>query len=143
MTRGNHCVTCLAAFGLADQVKAAGAGNPDRVLAFNPGVVPRILSVTPHEDYTAGEINDPNRVEIRRAVDGRIDGTQVHILSYLGRTWGMGSPRFATEQVVTWSQCIGKQGGAITWDVPIQPNGLIAQPFVDQLSAVGRALAPR
>jgi len=106
-------------------------------------VVPRILSVTPHEDYTAGEINDPNRVEIRRGVEGKIDGTQVHILSYLGRTWGMGSPRFATMQVVKWSQGIRKQGGAITWDVPIQPNGLIAQPFIGQLTAVGKTLGPR
>ncbi|MCX5644230.1 MAG: serine hydrolase [Phycisphaerae bacterium] len=122
---------------------AARAGNPDSIVAFNPGVVPRILSVTPHEDYTAGEINDPNRVEIRRTVEGRIDGTQVHILSYLGRTWGMGAPRFSAEQVVTWSQRIRKQGGAITWDVPIQPNGLIAQPFIDQLTAVGQTLGPR
>jgi hypothetical protein len=79
-------------------------------------------------------------VEIRRAVDGRIDGTQVHILSYLGRTWGMGAPRFSPEQVIGWSRSIRKQGGAITWDVPIQPNGLIAPPFLDQLAAVGRAL---
>ena len=119
---------------------AARAGNPQAIVAFNPGVVPRILSVTPYEDYTAGEINDPNRVEIRRAVDGMIDGTQVHILSFLGEKWGMGSPRFATEQVVKWSQGIRKQGGAITWDVPIQPSGLIAQPFIDQLTSVGKAL---
>ncbi len=124
----------------ASLAAAARAGNPDSIVAFNPGVVPRILSLTPYEDYTAGEINDPNRVEIRRAVEGKIDGTQVHILSYLGERWGTGSPRFATEQVVKWSQGIRKQGGAITWDVPIQPNGLIGQPFIDQLSAVGRAL---
>jgi hypothetical protein len=55
----------------------------------------------------------------------------------------MGTPHFATEQVVKWSQGIRQQGGAITWDVPIQPNGLIAPPFIDQLTAVGRALAPR
>ncbi len=122
---------------------AARAGNPDSIVAFNPGVVPRILSVTPHEDYTAGEIDDPNWVEIRRALDGRIDGTQIHILSYLGRTWGTGTPRFSTEQVVPWSQRIRQQGGAITWDVPIQPGGLIAPPFLDQLAAVGKALGLR
>jgi len=119
---------------------AARTGDPQAIVAFNPGVVPRILSLTPHEDYTAGEINDPNRVEIRRAVDGKIDGVQVHILSYLGEKWGTGAPRFSTGQVVKWSQAIRKQGGAITWDVPIQPNGLIAQPFIDQLTAVGKAL---
>jgi len=119
---------------------AARAGNPGGVVAFNPGVVPRILSVTPHEDYTAGEINDPNRIEIRRAVAGKIDGTQVHILSYLGQRWGMGEPRFSTEQVIEWSRSVRKQGGVVTWDVPIQPDGLIAQSFVDQLAAVGKAL---
>ena len=119
---------------------AARAGNPESVIAFNPGVVPRILSVTPHEDYTAGEINDLDRVEIRRAVDGKIDGAQLHILSFLGERWGMGSPRFGTEQVVKWSQGIAKQNGVITWDVPIQPNGLMSEPFMEQLTAVGKAL---
>jgi hypothetical protein len=47
------------------------------------------------------------------------------------------------EQVVKWSQGIRKQGGVITWDVPIQPTGLIARPFIDQLTAVGKALGPR
>ena len=119
---------------------AARAGNPASIVAFNPGVVPRIISVTPHEDYTAGEINDPNRVEIRRAVDGKIDGAQVHILSFLGSTWGMGSPRFSKEQVVAWSRKIADAGGAITWDVPIQRDGLISEEFINQLTAVGKAL---
>jgi hypothetical protein len=122
---------------------AARAGNPDSVVAFNPGVVPRILSVTPHEDYTAGEINDLERVEIRRAVDGKIDGVQVHVLSFLGERWGMGAPRFDTEQVVKWSRDIHDKGGVITWDVPIQPNGLISEPFMEQLAAVGKALGGR
>jgi hypothetical protein len=122
---------------------AARAGNPDSVVAFNPGVVNRILSLTPYEDYTAGEINDPNRIEIRRAVEGKVDGTQVHILCYLGQRWGMGMPRFKTEQVIKWSRSISKTGGVITWDVPIQPNGLISQPFIEQLEAVGKALNNR
>ena len=122
---------------------AGRAGNPDSIVAFNPGVVPRILSLTPHEDYTAGEINDLDRVEIRRVVDGKIDGVQVHILSYLGQRWGMGSPRFTEEQVVTWSRKIRSSGGVITWDVPIQPDGLISRPFMDQLTAVGEALGER
>jgi hypothetical protein len=119
---------------------AARAGNPDSVIAFNPGVVPRIISVTPYEDYTAGEINDPNSVEIRRAVDGKIDGVQVHILSFLGQNWSMDPPRFSKEQVVKLSRRITDAGGVITWDVPIQRNGLITQPFIDQLTAVGKEL---
>ena len=122
---------------------ATRAGNPASAVAFNPGVVPRLISLTPYEDYIAGEISDMDRLEIRRAVDGRIDGKQVHVLSYLGQKWGTGFPRFSEEQVVEWSRRIGKTGGVITWDVPIQPNGLISQPFIDQLTAVGKTLGRR
>jgi hypothetical protein len=119
---------------------AARAGNPNSAVAFNPGVVPRLISMTPYEDYTAGEISDPTIMTIRRTVDGRLDGKQVHILSYLGRTWGMGEPRFPTEQVITWSTEVGALGGAITWDVPVQAGGTIPPEFIDQLTAIGKAL---
>jgi hypothetical protein len=33
--------------------------------------------MTPHEDYTAGEIDQPDRLSIRRAADGKVDGTQI------------------------------------------------------------------
>src|SRR5215469_7430140 len=85
---------------------AARAGNPNAVLAFNPGVVYRILSMTPYEDFTAGEIDQPDRVTIRRSVDGKVDGTQIHMLSYLGRTWGMGDPRFTTDEMIGYTRKI-------------------------------------
>ena len=119
---------------------AARSGNPDGVVAFNPGVVDRSLSITPHEDYTAGEVNDPDRLMIRRAVDGSVDGAQIHVLSYLGETWGKGSPRASDDQVVAWSRKVAKAGGAITWDVPIGRSGLIAPPFLEPLTAVGKAI---
>jgi hypothetical protein len=59
---------------------AARAGNPDAAVAFNPGVVYRMLSMTPYEDFTAGEIDKPDQVTVRRAAGGRIDGTQIHML---------------------------------------------------------------
>lgn len=119
---------------------AARAGNPSRAVAFNRGVVPRLISITPHEDYTAGEINDMERLEIRRASEGKIDGAQIHVLSFLGERWGMGAPRFTTEQVLEYTQNVTKEGGVITLDVPIQANGVISQPFIEQLMAVGNAL---
>src|SRR6266576_3004073 len=42
---------------------AARAGNPNSALAFNPGVVDRLLLVSPHEDYTAGEEGCGQRIE--------------------------------------------------------------------------------
>jgi hypothetical protein len=124
---------------------AARAGNPDSVVAFNPGVVDRLLSVTPHEDYTAGEINDLEKTLIRRAVDGKVDGARIHKLSYLGKTWGTGDPRYANlgEVVIPWTRRLIDAGGAMTWDVPVQRGGLISASYMEQLAAIGKAVGRR
>lgn len=119
---------------------AARAGNPQNAVAFNPGVIPRLISMSPDEDYTAGEINDPATMQIRRAADGKLDGKQIQVLSYLGNTWGRGEPRFTSEQVIQYSRNIRTNNGAITWDVPMQLDGRIPESFLVQLRAVGRAL---
>jgi Alpha-L-fucosidase len=119
---------------------AARAGNPASAIAFNRGVEPRLISMSPYEDYTAGEESTPSRVEIRRAEGGMLDGAQIQVLSYLGRTWGMGEPRFPVDEAIKYSLEVRKVGGAITWDIPVQKNGLISQPFIDQLTAIGKAL---
>jgi hypothetical protein len=118
---------------------AARAGNPDAAVAFNPGVVYRILSMTPYEDFTAGEIDKPDHVTIRRSKDGLMDGTQIQMLSYLGETWGRGAPRFTSEEVIGFSKKLWDAGGAVTWDVPVDLTGKIAQPFLDQLRALKTA----
>jgi hypothetical protein len=122
---------------------AARAGNPDAAVAFNPGVVYRMLSITPHEDFTAGEIDKPELVAIRRAADGKIDGTQIHMLSYLGETWGMGGPRFTAEQIVGFTRKVTDAGGAVTWDVPVELNGAMAPEFAAQLTALGKTMAAK
>ena len=120
---------------------AARAGNPNAVVAFNPGVVDRALSITPYEDYTAGEMNDLDRAMIRQTgPPGYMDGAKVHFLSFLGTRWGMGTPRFSTEQAVTYTRNIVREGGLMTWDTPVQKNGMISQPFLDQLKAIGQAV---
>ena len=120
---------------------AARAGNPDAAVAFNPGVVYRMLSLTPSEDFIAGEIDHPDQVTIRRATGGKVDGAQIHMLSYLGETWGKGAPRFTAEQLIAYTRKIRDAGGAVTWDVPLELNGTISQPFLDQLAALNKAIA--
>ena len=131
-----------AAPNFASFAAAARAGNPDAVVAFNPGVFYRIISLTPDEDFTAGEIDKPEQATIWRAVDGKIDGTRIQMLSYLGETWGMGAPRFTVDQVFEYTHKITDAGGAVTWDVPVDLNGAISRPFLDQLTALGRAMRP-
>jgi len=118
---------------------AARAGNPDSAIAFNPGVVYRILSVSPYEDFTAGEIDKPELVTVRRQTDGKMDGTQIQMLSYLGETWGRGTPRFTSEQVIQFTKKITDMRGAVTWDAPVELNGHLPQAFLDQLAALGKS----
>jgi len=124
----------------ASMAAAARAGNPNSAVAFNPGVFPRIMSLTPYEDYTAGEINNPESISYRHTFDETIDGRQIHILSYLGRTWGQGDPRFTEEQIIKYSLDVNEQGGAVSWDVPPLRNGTISDDFMKQLVKIGEAL---
>jgi hypothetical protein len=139
----NHMYRAATAPNFASFAAAARAGNPAAAVAFNPGVMYRPISVTPEEDYTAGEVDKPERWEPRRAMDGRVDGAQIHFLSYLGETWGRGAkPRFTAEEAVGQSRRVAAAGGVVTWDVPTQPGGTLAPEYIAQLQAVGTALLP-
>ena len=109
---------------------AAKAGNPDALVAFNPGVKVPVICHTEHEDYTAGEISEAFPVWSGRW----LDGAQIHVLSYLGENWCRGLPRFPDAFVVGYTQHVREQGGVITWDVPITPEGRIPEPFIEQLA---------
>ena len=118
---------------------AARAGNPGSIVAFNPGVINPIITQTPAEDYTAGEINEPDKV----VCNGRWVGTaQFQMLSYLGPSWCKSEPRFKPEQVVTFTHNIVDKGGVVTWDAPPAGiNGLIPEAFMEQFRALGKGMA--
>jgi hypothetical protein len=96
--------------------------------------------MTPHEDFTAGEIDKPDLVTMRRGVDGKMDGIQIHMLSFLGEKWGMGEPRFTAGQVIGYSRKLWESGGAVTWDVPVGLDGKMSPLFLAQLTALGEAM---
>ena len=117
---------------------AARAGNPESIVAFNPGVVYRSISLTSYEDYTAGELDQPERMKIIRTFDGIVDGAQLHYLSYLGEHWGIGNPRFTIEQIIEWSKQIQNKGGVITWDTPIQVKWIVFTGISRSVKSVGQ-----
>ncbi|MEI6500227.1 MAG: hypothetical protein WCP21_04280, partial [Armatimonadota bacterium] len=121
-------------FSFADSMRA---GNPDSIVAFNPGVLYPIITMTEAEDYTAGEINECDQVKC----EGRwVEHAQWFMLSYLGQTWGKGPIRYSDEQALGFTKDAIAHEGVVAWDVPIQPSGLIQPEFVEQLVAIGKGL---
>ncbi len=115
---------------------AARVGNPDSIVAWNPGVMfPRTVDV--EEDYTAGEVNEPWNIDS----PGRwIDQAQFHVLTFLGEYWGRGPVRFRVEDAIAHTRAITDYDGVFTWDVPLTPNGLITEEAVAALSQIGEAV---
>jgi Alpha-L-fucosidase len=117
---------------------AARHGNADSIVAFNTGVKYPATSVTPFEDYTAGETNDPSL----QTCHGRwIDGENWHMLSYLGPGWTQGPPRFDDLQAAKFTTKFVSQGGNVTWDVQTNWKGAIDGKFMTQLSRIGSEVA--
>lgn len=117
----------------ADALKA---GNPDSIVAFNPGVKTPVISHTEYEDYTAGEISDLFPV----CPGPFVSGARYHILSYLGEQWGGGKPRFSDEFAIGFTKDTCAKGGVVTWDMPISPEGKIPDEFLRQFAAINRAV---
>ena len=118
---------------------AIRAGNPQAVVAFNRGLEDPFLPQCPWEDYTAGEVGDWLPIPGQK-VRERLQGKKLHVLSYLGQTWGQGQPRFPDELVAGYTKLILAQDGILTWDIPLEPNGAIPQDYRRQLQALGRML---
>lgn len=131
----------------ASFARALKAGNPDAIVAFNPGVKVPVIAHTRYDDFTAGEVNLPLLAKAVDACPGRwleCEGRKVQfqILTFLGTSWCRGErPQLPDEQIIAYTRQLAAKGGAVTFDVPIQTSGLIPQPFVEQLRAVGRAMA--
>lgn len=125
---------------------ALKAGNPDSLVAFNPGVKLPVVCHSEHEDYTAGEVTLEKVPEALQSCPGRWierggKRVQYHLLSYLGTSWCRGErPALSDDVIIGYTRRLNQQGGVITWDVPISTAGEIPQPFIDQLTALGEAL---
>jgi len=121
---------------------AIRAGNPDSLTAWNPGVKLQPVTISAEEDYTSGEVNEPEQVQCF----GRwTDQAQFHILSYLGRTWGVGPLRFNAEDIAAHTRNVTDNGGVFTWDLPFDlSNGTLTPDVMTILKDFSaRMAAPR
>jgi hypothetical protein len=122
---------------LADTLRS---GNPDAIIAFNPGVKVLVIPYSEHEDYTAGEVSgslpllgkEPAVIPVNRFLNGE----QYHILTFLGDFWGTGSPRFGADLAAGYTEHINRHGGVVSWDVPHDGHGIIPEEFFDILKGI-------
>jgi hypothetical protein len=123
------------------------AGNDQAIVAYNPGVRVPVVSQTEHEDYTAGELSAALPVGTPgEGPDGPIppipsdvNGAQYHVLCYLGQGWGCGGPRFPDDLAAGFTRYVTRHGGVVTWDLPVEDDGTIPEPYPRQLRAVAEA----
>lgn len=123
---------------LADALRS---GNADSIVAFNPGVKTPIVRHSEYEDYTAGEV--AHNLPVGRYTSSgyqlpqpHVDGAQYHVLTYLGRTWSRGEPRFNAELARGYTSFTNAGGGVITWDVPTDDTGRIPDAFLTILETL-------
>jgi hypothetical protein len=118
---------------------AAKAGNPDSLVAWNPGGLV-LRHQTEYEDYTAGEIccglHVPNDYEKLFFPDGLLNGARLHVMNYQGTNWGQANPRFPNELIIGYTKLLNKWNGVVTWELRGTPEGLIPDDFLCQLQAL-------
>ncbi|MEI6519058.1 MAG: hypothetical protein WCO98_03310 [bacterium] len=131
--------------------KALRAGNPDAIISFNTGVRVPVVTSSIYDDYTAGELtgdlpvggfgfgDNPEWCN-NGPIKPFVNQARYHVFNFLGPWWSASPPRFPTELIVGYTKYITSHGGVITWDVPVSTSGIIPEPFIEQLKAVGKAV---
>jgi hypothetical protein len=120
---------------------AAKHGNPKTIVSFSTALgTSRALEAA---DFTAGETEDPfNVVPSSRWQEG----SQWHVLTYLGTRWAARDARFRTEQWVDWAAKVVAKEGVLTldmgpnYDPSAGPIGSLAEAQMAQVKAIKAAL---
>jgi hypothetical protein len=121
---------------LGIMAKCLKAGNPDRIIALNRGVDPKVMSYTRHEDFTAGEQNRFYDMPASRWIDGE----QWHILSFLGPAWAQPGCGYTKEQLAQYVSDVHTRGGVVSIDAMLFRDGSLDRSQVELLKAVREEL---
>ncbi|MFP6854449.1 MAG: hypothetical protein VB980_01595, partial [Opitutales bacterium] len=132
-------------------VQAILSGNPDAELAFNAGAHPTLSLCTkgklcPHQTFTSGE--NHNFYEKTKKGWGKLltpknfpapEGVIWHLLMPLSKGWGAGTEsKFEVELLKDRIDQINAEGGAVTFDLPITPDGAIPVGILKALRALSK-----
>ena len=119
---------------------ACRAGNPESILAFNPGtrIDKAFTALTGQQDYTAGE---QNKFQVTPESNPAPSELLWHILSFLGTRWaGKDGPTNSDEHMIDYVQKVNALGGVVSIDVNVSADGTIYEPHLRQLIAIGKEI---
>jgi hypothetical protein len=117
---------------LAILAKGLRAGNPNRIIAFNRGVDPKVLSYSAHEDFTCGEQNRFFDMPVERFLNGE----QWHLLSYLGDGWAHPGSQYTKADLAEYVFDVHQRGGVVSIDALLYRDGSLDRSQVEMLKAV-------
>ena len=131
-------------------IDAVRSGNPEVELAFNAGAHPSLSLCTkgklcPHQTFTSGENHDFNQ-RIKKGFGKALTpinfpapkGVIWHLLLPAGKGWGAGTElRFKVPNLKERIDLINAEGGVVTLDVPISPDGKIPEGILKGLQKLG------
>lgn len=123
---------------------ALRAGNPDSLVAFNPGQEFPVIAFSEFEDYTAGEGSDHSFALCSgRWCEYNHHAVQWHTYNWIGPGWGRGDlPRVNADFVLGYTEQVTRKQGVVTWDVPFHPDGTIRENYLDILRRLAKAVPP-
>ena len=124
---------------LGIMARALKAGNPNRIIALNRGVDPKVMPYTRYEDFTAGEQNHFSDIPPSRWLDGE----QWHILSFLGPAWAQPGCGYSKKKLAQYVSNVHSRGGVVSIDAMLYRDGLLDRSQVELLKAVRDGLNSR
>jgi hypothetical protein len=116
------------------------SGNQNSVVAFNPSPQKKVMYYSKWDDYTAGEMNDFKDLP---SIGGKINGTQWHIVSYLGTDWKSPAVRYTKKYMVNYINKVNSLGGVVTINTSLFRNGSISAEQLTFLKEVSKKIKKR
>ena len=115
--------------------------NPNAIVSFSVKLGSHRMMEA--EDFTAAETDNPFAVIPSSRWK---DGSQWHVLTYLGQRWARRDTRFPTEQWTEWAAKVVANGGVITldmgpsYDPAAEPIGTLSEEQLNQVKTIKTVL---